>query len=359
MAAPLRHTIQHPTGQSSVHNCVQVRRWLWCENIWSVTMKGTPASSTSASRSPPAIRLSIHSGDPFDTCFLTVSSLAGFRHPGRGGPDTVSRFDRSSRTPSPPGAPASAGAPTQPIPARRGAPVRVLADRPRQLLPAQRREHPHRLLDARDLAARQAPPVKRGLLQVADAGIHRNSPQIDTTSGTGYYYITICTHDKACMFGRVVDGDMHLNELREIANAVWHEIPEHYPMVTPDAWVVMPNHVHGIINVGVAHARPVFDRTGAGFSGRRGVVEGRKPDGGWLVCGPGMPSPYVPSPHSYGWVGCSEIGVAWPSRTCRRPRLRIRRLGRPWALACRHRRLRRLRLPPRHPRWCLNRIRCP
>ena len=49
---------------------------------------------------------------------------------------------------------------------------------------------------------------------------------------------------------------MHLNELGEIANAVWHEMPEHYPMVTPDAWVVMPNHVHGIIEVGVAQARP-------------------------------------------------------------------------------------------------------
>ena len=75
-------------------------------------------------------------------------------------------------------------------------------------------------------------------------------------SSPGYYYITICTHDKVCMFGRVVDGDMHLNELGEIANAVWHEIPVHYPMVKPDAWVVMPNHVHGIIRVGVAHARP-------------------------------------------------------------------------------------------------------
>ena len=64
-----------------------------------------------------------------------------------------------------------------PVHARRGAPVQVLAHRQRQLPPAQRREHPHRLLDVGDLAARQPPPVKRRLLQVSDAGIHRASPQ--------------------------------------------------------------------------------------------------------------------------------------------------------------------------------------
>ena len=66
-------------------------------------------------------------------------------------------------------------------------------------------------------------------------------------SATGAYFITICTHEKACIFGHIHDEEMCLNELGRVVNAVWNEIPLHYPQVQTDAWVVMPNHVHGIV----------------------------------------------------------------------------------------------------------------
>lgn len=44
----------------------------------------------------------------------------------------------------------------------------------------------------------------------------------------GLYFITICTHDKACLFGNVVDSEMELNNFGNIVQKVWHEIPEHF-----------------------------------------------------------------------------------------------------------------------------------
>jgi REP element-mobilizing transposase RayT len=49
------------------------------------------------------------------------------------------------------------------------------------------------------------------------------------------------------MFGDAVDGEMVLNSIGEIASEVWKGIPERFPLVNLDAFVVMPNHIHGII----------------------------------------------------------------------------------------------------------------
>ena len=63
----------------------------------------------------------------------------------------------------------------------------------------------------------------------------------------GAYFVTICTHGRACLFGRVVDGEMRLNDAGRIVQASWDDLPNHYPHVQLDAFVTMPNHVHGII----------------------------------------------------------------------------------------------------------------
>ncbi len=63
----------------------------------------------------------------------------------------------------------------------------------------------------------------------------------------GAYFVTICTHQRAHLFGRVVDGEMVLNEYGEIVREVWFELPKHYAYLELDAFVVMPNHVHAII----------------------------------------------------------------------------------------------------------------
>jgi putative transposase len=63
----------------------------------------------------------------------------------------------------------------------------------------------------------------------------------------GGYYITIVTWQRECLFGEIVNGEMMLNNRGEIANACWREIANHFQNVELGAFVVMPNHVHGII----------------------------------------------------------------------------------------------------------------
>jgi len=61
------------------------------------------------------------------------------------------------------------------------------------------------------------------------------------------YFVTICTQGRACFFGDVVGKKMELTRIGEIAERYWNEIPQHFPFVKLDQYVVMPNHVHGII----------------------------------------------------------------------------------------------------------------
>ena len=61
------------------------------------------------------------------------------------------------------------------------------------------------------------------------------------------YYVTICTKDRAHFFGTCVRERMCLNEIGALAWQFWQEIPQHFPHVQLDQFVIMPNHVHGII----------------------------------------------------------------------------------------------------------------
>jgi REP element-mobilizing transposase RayT len=78
---------------------------------------------------------------------------------------------------------------------------------------------------------------------------HRRSiclPGYDYSS-EGAYYVTIVTYHRDCLFGEIVDKEMILNDLGKIADECWRVIPEHFPFVELGAYVIMPNHVHGII----------------------------------------------------------------------------------------------------------------
>src|SRR6266480_3465833 len=63
----------------------------------------------------------------------------------------------------------------------------------------------------------------------------------------GAYFVTICTQEHSCLFGDICDEEMTLNEPGRMVLNVWNELPQHYPGVDVDAFVVMPNHVHGVI----------------------------------------------------------------------------------------------------------------
>ena len=74
----------------------------------------------------------------------------------------------------------------------------------------------------------------------------------------GYYYITGCTHDRQEIFGVIGSDKIEINQYGEIIENVWLQIPKHFSTVELDEFIVMPNHIHGIIiinnPVGTGHA---------------------------------------------------------------------------------------------------------
>ena len=68
-------------------------------------------------------------------------------------------------------------------------------------------------------------------------------------SEAGCYYVTMCTHNKQNLFGKIRRGTIFCarNEGGNIAQRCWEEIPKHYPNVELDEFVVMLNHIHGIM----------------------------------------------------------------------------------------------------------------
>ncbi len=61
------------------------------------------------------------------------------------------------------------------------------------------------------------------------------------------YFVTICCKNKNPFFGKIADGKMNLSDIGFLANKFWLEIPNHFPFVELGAFVVMPDHMHGII----------------------------------------------------------------------------------------------------------------
>ncbi len=80
---------------------------------------------------------------------------------------------------------------------------------------------------------------------------HRRSirlPQYDYAS-PGWYFVTICTHERASLFGEMEDDAVRLSPAGEMTTDWWHRLPDKFPHARLDAFVVMPNHVHGIIGL--------------------------------------------------------------------------------------------------------------
>ncbi len=63
----------------------------------------------------------------------------------------------------------------------------------------------------------------------------------------GAYFVTVCTHNRASLFGEIVNGEMQLNDVGRMVATQWRSLSERFSSVQPDAFVVMPNHMHGII----------------------------------------------------------------------------------------------------------------
>lgn len=79
----------------------------------------------------------------------------------------------------------------------------------------------------------------------------------------GLYFITLCCQNRACLFGDVVNGEMKWNDVGKIADECWMDIPKHFPNSVLHQHIVMPSHIHGIIElkdvaiVGVQNFEPL------------------------------------------------------------------------------------------------------
>ena len=128
-----------------------------------------------------------------------------------------------------------------------------------------------------------------------DRDHHRRSIRPDgyDYAESGAYFVTLCTHGHLCLFGEIVDGRMRANALGQIIQETWCGLPDHYPHVELDAFVVMPNHVHMIVVL---------------TEGKNLVGAGFKPA---LVHGP-VPTPDTPRRH-----GLAEIVRAFKTFSSR------------------------------------------
>src|SRR3990167_5882070 len=68
-------------------------------------------------------------------------------------------------------------------------------------------------------------------------------------SSNGAYFITICTKDREYFFGEIKNGMIDLSKIGKIAKQFWQEIETIHNFIILDEWIIMPNHLHGIIFV--------------------------------------------------------------------------------------------------------------
>ncbi len=88
----------------------------------------------------------------------------------------------------------------------------------------------------------------------------------------GFYFVTMCAYQRQCLFGKILDGRMILKESGLVVDEEWRRAPLIRPDVRLDAFVVMPNHFHGILQILPAAPAEVVGATG----GRPGRVDGRQ-----------------------------------------------------------------------------------
>ena len=68
-------------------------------------------------------------------------------------------------------------------------------------------------------------------------------------STPGAYFVTIFTKNRECLLGDIVNGKMELNNAGKIINDIWNQIPLINEGIYLDTYIIMPNHIHGIIQI--------------------------------------------------------------------------------------------------------------
>src|SRR4030042_4127992 len=68
-------------------------------------------------------------------------------------------------------------------------------------------------------------------------------------SSPGAYFVTVVTYGYKCIFGNIIQNEMCLNDLGKIAQECWWQMSEHFLNIEIEPFVVMPNHIHGVITI--------------------------------------------------------------------------------------------------------------
>jgi putative transposase len=94
---------------------------------------------------------------------------------------------------------------------------------------------------------------------------HRRSLRLEhyDYSQAGVYFVTICTHQREHLFGKITKGEMHLNTFGQVAFDEWIKTETVRTNIIIDEYVVMPNHIHGIILIQNSPQNNVDDVVGA------------------------------------------------------------------------------------------------
>ena len=103
-------------------------------------------------------------------------------------------------------------------------------------------------------------------------------------SQPGGYFVTIVTKDRAMLLGTIVDGTVVLSPSGEIIAYWWRQIPRHFEFVECDQFIIMPNHIHGIM---IIHEHPNV-----------GAAAGPRPDQGVPPAGVRKPGVRQPDPYT-------------------------------------------------------------
>ena len=80
-------------------------------------------------------------------------------------------------------------------------------------------------------------------------------------SQKGIYFVTACTQNREHLFGKIEKGEMQMNDAGQMVEFTWFDLPNHNPPIVLDEFVVMPDHVHGIIlitDIGAGLNPPVW-----------------------------------------------------------------------------------------------------
>ena len=76
----------------------------------------------------------------------------------------------------------------------------------------------------------------------------------------GAYFVTMCAQDRRCLFGTIIAGELLLNDAGRMVAAIWEGLPERFPTIVLDAYVVMPDHFHAVVSI--ANVRDTPEQAG-------------------------------------------------------------------------------------------------